>query len=391
MSRAKTFLLCTLILLVAAVLVVITFQTEPTAQRGGTRLETAMLVDVTLATRGSFRPVIDATGVVRPVRDVPLRSQVSGAIVALAPEFVPGGFVDAGRMLLRIEPADYRNVVRQRRSALGQAEAELTIEMGRQQVAKKEFALLGKTMADTNEARILRKPQLEAARVAVESARAALDQAELDLSRTTVKAPFAAQVVRRNVNVGSQVSSADSLGRLVGVETYWVEVTAPLPKLRWITVPSDPGGKGSEVVIRNRTAWPEGVTRPGRVFSLVGALDDQTRMARVLISVSDPLVRKAETQGPPLIVGEFVEVRIQGNQIDDAIRLERDYVRDRDTVWLFEDGKLRITPVKVAVRDTHYAFVTGGLEEGARVVTTNLATVVDGARLRVRDEERSGD
>jgi hypothetical protein len=77
--------------------------------------------------------------------------------------------------------------------------------------------------------------------------------------------PFDAHVLTRQVNIGSQVSPGDEPGRLVGLNTCWVEATVPLSKLRRLSVPDSRGGIGSTVRIRNRTAWPEGVYRTGHL------------------------------------------------------------------------------------------------------------------------------
>ena len=58
-------------------------------------------------------------------------------------------------------------------------------------------------------------------------------------------------------------------------------------------------------------------------------------------------------------------------------------VRDGDTVWVMADAKLVIKKVHVVLRDATYAYIRKGLSDKDQIVTTNLATVTDGARLRV--------
>ena len=66
-------------------------------------------------------------------------------------------------------------------------------------------------------------------------------------------------------------------------------------------------------------------------------------MARVLVSVPDPVAYRAGTSDrPPLMIGAFVETRIEASEIADVVRLNRDYIRADDTVWVLEDGQLRI-------------------------------------------------
>ncbi len=398
MNRKKTALLCSLILLAGIAVTAVIFFTEPTARREAATREGAMLVEVALARRGTFRPTIVAMGTVRPAREIILSPRVGGEVVELAPSFVPGEHVAEGTVLLRIDPSDYRNVLQQRRSELRQATADLNLELGRQNVARQDYQLLGEELSPENEALMLRKPQLNTARARVEAARAAVSQAELELRRTEVRAPFDAHILSREVNVGSQVSAGDRLGRLVGLETYWVETTVPAAKLRWIDFPG-PGKEGAAARVYNPGAWPAGTYRQGRMLSLIGALEEQTRLARVLVAVQDPLaLRQDVSDKPALVIGSFVEVHIEAVEIEGVVRLDRDYLRQGDTVWVMRDGILDIRDVGVAFQDAAYAYIEGGLDDGEQVVTSSLATVTQGVKLRVeaagaeagRDPEAAG-
>ncbi len=385
MNWKKTLLISGAIIVVAALLTSLIFLTEPRATRTGATKQTAMLVDIIEAQKGAFRPSVVAMGTVEPARDIVLSPRVSGEIIKRSQAFTPGGFVEKGELLLQIDPADYRNTLRQRESDLRQAVTDLKIEMGRQEVAQKDYQLLDDTLTAENKALVLREPQLNAARARVEAARAAVDQAKVELERTLIRAPFDAHILSRNVNVGSQVSPDDNLGRLVGMDTYWVSATVPLSKLRWLAFPESESEKGSDVRIRNRGAWPKDVYRTGHLYKMVGALEERTRMARVLVSVDDPLARrKGASDLPALMIGAFVEAHIKAREIEDVVRINRDYVRKNDTAWIMEDDKLRIRDLEIVFRDANYAYVRQGLNDKDRVVTTNLSTVVDGAKLRLK-------
>lgn len=383
MNWKTTLLVCLGILAAGAAVTGLIFLTEPTAQRSGATKETAMLVEVTTVAPDTARPTIEAMGTVRPSQEVVLRPQVSGKIVGRADAFTPGGYVEAGTKLLQIDPSDYRTTLQEERSALQQAQAELTLEQGRQNVAQQDYRQIGDSLSGKNRALVLRQPQLKSARSAVEAAEAAVEQARLNLQRTSIEAPFDAHVLERNVNVGSQVAPGDQLARLVGLDTYWVEATVPVSKLRWLQMP-DNGEEGARVRVRNRTAWPDGEYREGRLFRLVGALEDDTRLARVLIEVPDPLAREGDADRPRLLLGSYVEAQIRTKRLDDVVRLNRDYVRDDETVWLMENGVLRIRDVNVLFRDATHAYIDEGIDEQARVVTTNISTVRDGAPLRLK-------
>ena len=133
-----------------------------------------------------------------------------------------------GAALLRIDPADYQAALRQRRSELAQARADLELEQGRQAVAEQDFELLGEELDEGNRHLVLRQPQLKQARARVDFAEAALRRAELDLQRTRISAPFDAQILSRDVATDSQVSTGDSLARLVATDRYWGSASVTL-------------------------------------------------------------------------------------------------------------------------------------------------------------------
>lgn len=384
-GRGKTALVSVMILLAGVALMVLIFKTEPTATRGDVARETAMLVEVRTAERGRFRPVIEVMGQVVPAREVTLQPRVSGRVIEQAEVFEPGGRVTEGTELLRIDPADYQAVLGQRRSELAQARADLELEQGRQAVAEQDFELLGEELDEGNRHLVLRQPQLKQARAQVDFAEAALRRAELDLQRTRIGAPFDAQILSRDVTVGSQVSVGDSLARLVATDHYWVSASVPLSQLRWLRFAERDGEEGAPVTVHHESAWAPSQSRQGRLQRLVGELDANARLARVLVSVEDPLALRAESGTPSLILGAFVRTAIEGRALDDVVRLDRNLLRREDTVWVMEDGALAIRPVTVLLRDDDYVYISDGLDQGDQVVATDLATVVQGAALRLED------
>ncbi len=390
MSNKKKLLICLIIFIVGGGITLTIFLTEPTATRSGATKKTAMLVEVTGVQRGTFQPTIVATGTVQPAREVILSPRVNGEVIHQYQGFTPGGFVKKGEVLLQIDPADYSNTLELRESDLQQAVSELNIEMGRQDVAQKGYQLVDQELADINKNLVLREPQLNAVKARVGAARASVKQAELNLQRTRIKAPFDAHILSRNVNEGSQVAMGDNLGRLVAMDEYWVVVNVPIANLRWLSFSEAGDQEGSKVKVMNRKAWGDGEYRTGYLHRLIGALEDQTRLARVLVSVPDPLAYQNDSL-PALMINAFVEATIEAKEIEDVIRLQRDYVREGGTVWVMEEGKLQIREVDILFSDAQYAYISSGLDENEQVVMTNLATISEGAALRLEGADRAAD
>lgn len=389
MTKKKIAIISGLIFLAAAVLMVLIFNTEPTAQSEGATKKSAMLVSVERVQLGNYTPIFQATGSVLAFEDIQLNALVSGQIIKRNPEFVPGGRVTKGTELLKINPADFRNDLALRKSQLQQAQTNLEVELGRQNIAKQDLKLIGgDSLTEDQKNLVLRKPQFSAVQANITAAKAAVNQAQLNLERTSVKAPFDAQIISQNVSVGSQVSPGDNLGRLVGIDHYWVEVNLPVKKMKWLTFPENDKQVGAKVTIMNTSDWQEGETRTGFLTNRVGALDQQSRLARLLIKIPDPLnLNKKDTAAPELMIGSFVEAELEGEEIKNVIRVNRDFLRTNNTIWVMKDKKLKIRKVKIKLMDANYAYVSKGLEDGAQVVTSNISSVTEGILLRTEGEK----
>ncbi|TVZ16960.1 efflux RND transporter periplasmic adaptor subunit [Maribacter sp. MAR_2009_72] len=395
MSSKKILWICLAIIGGGILITTLIFSTEPEAQMEGASLETAMLVDVMPVNKGTFEPVIVATGTVQPLEDVNLSPLVSGQIIRRDAAFTPGGFVKKNQVLLQIDPADYRNTLALRESELLQSQTTLDTEMGRQQIAQQDLKLIvddslfgNDPLSEEERQLVLRKPQLNAVNATIGASKAAVDQARLNLERTTIRAPFDAHILSQNVTKGSLVAQGDVLGRIVGINAYWVVATVPVSKLQWLRFPSNEIKKGAPVRIENSSAWSGDAYREGYLDRQIGALDGQTRLARVLIKVEDPLAISSTNEGlPKLMIGTFVEVHIQAEPIANVVKLSRDYIRSNETVWVMKEGKLEIRNVDILLTDDSFAYVKNGLEDGDQVVITDLSTVSNGIGLRTKSEE----
>ncbi len=383
LSIIGTSIACLAILSAAAAAIVVINRTEPTAKQINATRKSAALVETMTVERGTFSPTLRVLGTVQPAQEIVLSPRVSGQVVEVSPQFIPGGRVSKGDLLLRIDPADFENALSIQESELEQVEASLKIEEGRQSLAAKELKLLEGTIDDTNRELVLRAPQIASIRAEVNAAKAALERAKLDLARSSIFAPFDAQVISRSVNVGSQVSPSDELAQLVGIDEYWISAALPVRSLRWVQFPTS-DQPGSSVTLRNPDAWPVGTEKQARIARMIGTVDERTRLAQVLVTVADPLGEATDT--PPLILQSLIEVQIEGRAIENAVRLQRRYVREGDTVWVMKEGQLQICETDVLFRDAEYAYIGEGLQSGDEVVITTLATVAEGVGLRKINE-----
>ncbi len=108
------------------------------------------------------------------------------------------------------------------KSNLEQARFEREVESGRQVIAKREWDELQSDldMEDVNRSLVLREPHLRRAEALMEKATNDIEVAELQLSRTVIKAPFNAMVVEESVEVGQLVSPSSEICELVGTDEF---------------------------------------------------------------------------------------------------------------------------------------------------------------------------
>jgi len=327
---------------------------------------------------------VQATGVVRPNQEITVFPQVSGQIVSISPSLVPGGRFVAGEVIAQIDTRDYSLSVRQEESRVAQAQVEYQLEEGRQTTAQREWALLGDGRAASEAPLALRSPQKRASVQSLASAQAGLERAQLNLYRTSLSAPFNAMVISEGVDIGQVVSGATNVARLVGTDSFRVEVSVPFEQLRALDIPgvtAPQGEPGSSATVVLSLSAGEQLEREGRIISLAGELDPQTRNARVLVAIDDPM--DITRGGLPLLPGAFVDVTLHGKTLASSYVVPRAAIHDGDRVWTV-DGEGRLDSVEVTTRsgNADTLIVTSGLNPGDKVVVSPLSRPIEGAPVR---------
>ena len=397
MSRRRSFLIATGILGGAVVLaaVMIALRPDPPLREPGS--QAPFVTTAPASERDGAIPVYSA-GTVRPRAEIDVAAQINGKVASVAPAFQSGGRVSTGEVLFRIDDADYQNRVQQARAnvaaqlvALLQAEEEARI-------ARAEYEGFLRRRADDappGEASplTLREPQLAAARAALARDSAALADAELALSRTEVRAPFSGIVRTEFVDVGQFVAAGQGVGRLYADDA--VEVVVPLSDADAALIPDlwmlDAGDGDTSVEATVMAEYGDGAyTWSGYVDRAEAALDEQTRTIDVVVRVPGPFAGgrrvvdgEEVADGPPLLVGQFVEVRVAGAAPERYFTVPRSALRTGNEVWaLRQDTLVTIVPVGVLQRADELVYVTGSLADGQAVVLSGLQFATEGMVVR---------
>jgi RND family efflux transporter MFP subunit len=214
-------------------------------------------------------------------------------------------------------------------------------------------------------------------------ARVALEQAERDLARTEIAAPFTGRVREERVDVGQFLNRGQSFASIYA--TDFVEVRLPIAdaQLAHLELPiwqpgSIPEEELPEVVLSTRFAGEERSWR-GRVVRTEGEIDAKSRLVHVVARVSND----AGEGTLPLPVGLFVQARIEGRTVQDVIVIPRRALQNPGQVFVIDDeDHLRFRTVELLRIESDEALVRSGLTDGERVCISPIQAPVDGMRVR---------
>ena len=204
--------------------------------------------------------------------------------------------------------------------------------------------------------------------------------------RLLVKAPFDGVVQQRSTDIGQHVTASTALATLIGTDRAEVIADLPLSQLPLLDIPDSDSdsqqawnlpAKLRLKVGPRETLWFATVQRQ------LPELTRQGRMVRLVLEVDDPFrLKQPKASAPALLIGSFVEVEIEGRQLEEVLRIPAVGLRDGNTVWLHERRELQIRTVEVAHQDGDTVFLRSGIEADARVIVSPLKGAADGLKVR---------
>jgi len=357
----------TVIIIVVVAISIYWMKNRPKAKRMPSKV-LAPLVTAINTNSINHNVTISSMGKITPAQSVDLSAQVNGEIVYVTDNLIPGMELKKGDLVAQINPIDFELLVRQKEADLAKAEFELELEIGQVAVAKREYELLGEPVNKENIALILRKPHLKSAQAKVISAKAGLEQAKLNLERTKIISPFNAIVKTRMVSLGMQVRSGSNLATLAGSNYYWIEAKLPSNTIKWINF----GENASNVSIK--------LDKKGIVKTIMSDVEQNGRMARIIIEVANPL------NGTPLLLDDIVTVSISGKTIKNVIKVPRAYLHNGNTVWfLSETNRLKVIEVMPIWMEKDAIYISANTKsKNDKLITSSIPAPVDGMSLRIK-------
>ncbi|MBD3809504.1 MAG: efflux RND transporter periplasmic adaptor subunit [Sulfuricurvum sp.] len=261
-------------------------------------------VTATEVKTGNFPAVLEATGKTQAYNTVQIFARVNGYLAKR--HYTEGSFVTKGTPLFTIDPSDLKNSLATAQAAYDLASANYTnakatlnrIKPLAQANAASQQELDSATAAERNGA------------AALEGAKATLDQAKLNLSYTTIKAPMSGYVDQSKVDVGTYVVGGANglLTTMYQNDPIYVNFTFSenerIARQNAIT-------SGKLVVPKDGKYDIELILADGSTLSRKGSIDF---IAPFIDSTTGTITYRAilENSDHKLLPGQFVKVRVTG-------------------------------------------------------------------------------
>lgn len=330
----------------------------------------------------AVRLLVRTQGTVEPRTESAVLPEVSGRVVWVSPVLVSGGFFENAEPLLRIEQRSYQMAVDRAKASVTRARSEVKFasdELVRQQGLSAQNVASPAQLSQAQRSDQVAKANLTDAKVG-------LEQAEWDLERTEVRAPFRGRVREERVDVGQVVGPGGSVATIYAIDYAEIRLPVADHQLEYLRLPGHPLAAEAEtetefpiVHLRARFAGKEHTWR-GIVVRTEGEIDPKSRMVQVVARVEDPYaVEPDNEQQAPLAVGLFVQAEIEGMMAENVIVVPRYAMRDENHILVVDrDDRLRIREVEILRIDGENVLIQGTLGSGERLCVSHVQVVIDG-------------
>lgn len=379
--------------------------------------ERAWLVSAERVTSDSHAPAVTLYGRIESLWSSELTAGLAADVVAV--RVVEGDPVVKGQVLVELDERDARLQLAQREAELAQADARIASELQRHQAnldaLPRERELLALTrsevarLQDLVKKKVGAQSQLDTARQAaqrqtivvierqqavdehaarlaeVEAARARAealrDQAQLELERCVIRAPFNGRVARNRVSPGKRVRTGDTLLELYDTDAMIVRAQLPA---RYLSSVRGALTEGQSLVARGKV---DGMTVEARLRSLAADAVKATGGVDGLFDISGDATQALDQ-------GRFVRLEMTLPAQAGLVALPLEAVYGSDRIYTIDSAqRMRLQKVErvgeTALADGAVRLLVRapGLPDGALVVTTQLPNALDGLLVRIADRK----
>lgn len=320
-------------------------------EKAAGRAETAKPINVVLleVQPSTIQDAVNLPGVLEPWTTLELMAKVDGSISEVLVR--EGSVVQVGDVLARIEPDDYRIALDSAQAAYRQAMADHE---------RKKAMMAKKTVS---------RAQLEMSETQMLTTRAAMEVAELRLSRCTITAPISGVIRRLDAEIGLLLSIGDPIAEILHTDRLKAVVGIPESDV-------DAVRRLSEAKITIQALADMQVT--GKKYFLSPAPETTARLYRLELEIADP--------DGAILPGMFCRAHILKQTVSDALSVPIYSVITRNNeqfVFIVEDQVVHKRPVQLGILENWRIQITDGLRPGDRVVVEGHRDIEEGQQVNV--------
>ena len=324
-----------------------------------------------------FPVYLNGLGTVQPYRTVTVRSQVDGQVIKV--EFRQGQMVNEGDLLVQIDPRPFQAALGMAQAKKAQDEANLKnaqLDLERySQLAKQDYA--SRQQLDTQQAKV------DTLNAQIKGDQASIDNAQTQLSYTTIRSPLTGKVGFRLIDPGNIVHATDQTGivTIVKLQPISVVFTAPEENVGQINKAL---AAGTVPVIALSSDSTKTLAQ-GRL----ALVDNKVDQASGTIQMKATFENKDNALWPGLSVATRLLIDTQRNVLvisNDAIQ------HGPNGLYSFvvgKDNKVEKRDIEVGDEGTSQSVVRKGLASGDRVITTGQYRLTEGALVTPRNANPS--
>ena len=319
---------------------------------------------------------IESTGRINAEYDVNVVARIDGYLEKRF--FEEGSFVKKGDLLFQIEPYTYAAKVNEASANLRNAQAALKDSsknlVRAEQLVKDDYI----SKADYDGTLALRDRD----KASVDSAKAALTQAQINYGYTKIKSPISGKIGKINITEGNYVTpSSGALATIVSLEPIMVDFSLKSKQylqLKKTSKVDDLSDISIEIKLADDTVYP--------VKGKIKFIDNTINESSGTVEVRSEFTNKNNL----LVPGDFVSVKAYLDIPKNVLLVPQEAVIQTDSgKYLFVIDNDKVAHKRDIVAEEEYKtnwIVTEGLKDGEVIAITGLQTMQDGAKVILQSE-----
>ena len=309
------------------------------------------VVKIAQIKKQTYQLKIHSSGSVQAHTKTTLTAEIAGKIIQVNPIFSAGNYINKGQTLLSIDKTDYLNNIEIAKAEIAQKQLILAEQIAQAKLAKQDWDLFGEKRKRPSQL-AMREPHIKSAKASLKATKLRMKQAQINLARSTVKAPYTGRVLERFVAVGQYVTAGTQLGKVFATDYVEIHLPLSLADYEHLQLPEHYQGEKQPkhtnlplVTFYSNT----GTTRHqwhGELIGSAATLNENTRQISVIARINNPFVR-SKTGAPPVKIGQFLQAEISAKQLQNVALIPSSAIHENREIWLLDGDKIHLHAITI--------------------------------------------